>query len=72
MANHCIDVICLECGANYCLRCGQRYDSVVDGKSTDNKRELFTEGGYKEEWRHWKNEECSFCKHKALYSDPWW
>jgi hypothetical protein len=25
VANHCIDLLCLHCGANWCCRCGDQY-----------------------------------------------
>lgn len=25
MANHCVDVVCLDCGCNFCCRCGDVY-----------------------------------------------
>ena len=71
MSNHCVDVICLACGANYCERCGDRYDLDKNGQHDDYRLKIFIKEHGKEEWRHCKDEECRFCKSKRLYSDPW-
>jgi hypothetical protein len=69
MANHCIDVICLGCGANYCLRCYDRYDAVVNGHHVGDKRKAFDKY-IADKWRHYEDKDCAFCGKKKLYADP--
>lgn len=58
MSNHCIDVICKECGAIYCIRCNRI-------TSAPNKKNL---EGLKLTARV-QNHYCKFCR-SSIYIYP--
>jgi hypothetical protein len=65
MKNHCIDVICMSCGKNYCIRCLRSYDHLGDRRkeikaaAIANKTSLIK----------FRKEKCQFCGKQNLYHD---
>jgi hypothetical protein len=58
MANHCIEVVCANCGACYCLRCG-------DGNGP-NKAIMEQLKDKVEAWQRYEELTCRYCN-QAVY-----
>lgn len=55
--SHCIDVICLSCGANYCVRCYREYEQdmrLLWLLKKDHKMKL-------------EKEKCTKCGRETVY-----
>lgn len=63
MANHCLDVVCLNCGAFWCTL-GCNTDSPPNKDTLEHFKKKFEERGWKMQC---SNETCSHCKSREVY-----